>query len=148
MLNIFFGDMENAIYNTSMYFDNSYLDDWLKDELAKKIIKDVDKATILGTYALETKALGVVPVKQLSGGSKTLLLIYKMPHRVFNASTCCNNCARWILEIARRADQDITINLHHIMDFGNQPFEIRILNTNTIVHNMSELVVIAGNYLR
>ena len=43
--------------------------------------------------------------------------------------------------------QDITINLRHLMDFGNQPFNIRILNTNEIVHNMKDLISIAGLYV-
>lgn len=81
----------------------------------------------------------------LSGGVKTLMLIDHEPNKVFNASTCGDNCARWILEIAKRHSEDITINLHHIMDFDvgrkNRDFEIRILNTDTIVHNMAELVL-------
>jgi len=36
--------------------------------------------------------------------------------------------------------QDVTINLHHIMDFGKRKFEIKIINTDKIVHNMAELV--------
>ena len=42
MLYIFFGDMPEAIYNTSLYFDNTYLDKWLADSFARKIIKSVD----------------------------------------------------------------------------------------------------------
>ena len=75
MLRTYFGDMEDAIYNTSMYFDNSYLDSWLEDDMTKKIIKSVDKAEVIGTKAIESKALGVIPIKQLSHGTKTLLLI-------------------------------------------------------------------------
>lgn len=148
MLNIYFGDRADAIYNTAMYFDNTYLDSWLEDDFVKRIIKSVDKAAVLGTSALDSKALGVIPVKQLSGGSKTLLLMYKVPHKIFNASTCGDNCAKWILEIAKRSPKDITINLFHIMNFGEKPFEIRILNTNTVVHNMAELAVIAGDCLQ
>ena len=36
-----------------------------------------------------------------------------MPDRVFNASTCGDNCARWLLAIGRK--QDVTINLRHIL---------------------------------
>lgn len=41
MLNIYFGEMSekdfpNYIYNTSVYFDNTYLDSWITDELSKK----------------------------------------------------------------------------------------------------------------
>ena len=32
MLNIYFGDMPQAIYNTAVYFKNTYEDDWITDE--------------------------------------------------------------------------------------------------------------------
>lgn len=76
------------------------------------MIKAVDKAKVLGLGAIESKALGVLPVTGLSGGAKTLLLIYNCPQKVFNASTCGDNCAPWILRIAKRSASDITINLH------------------------------------
>ena len=146
MLNIFFGDMPESIYNTS-YFNNCYLDKWLNDNFAQEMIKSIDKAVVLSAQAVESKALGVIPVTKISGGLKTLLLIYNEPHKIFNASTCGDNCAKWILKIAKKADHDITINLRHIMDFGDGKFEIRILNNNVIVHDMKEMVQYAGSFL-
>ena len=58
MLSIIYGDVKNSIYNTNVYFKNSY-----------------------------------------------------EPDRIFNASTCGDNCAKWILEIGRI--KDVTINLRH-----------------------------------
>ena len=45
-------------------------------------------------------------------------------------------------------EKDITINLRHLMDFGENEFNIHILNTDEIVHNMEELVMIAGMFVR
>lgn len=152
MLNIYFGEIPedkypNFIYNTSVYFDNTYLDSWLEDNFSKRIIKNIDKATVLSNNAIDSKALGVIPVKQLSGGVKTLLLMQHDASKIFNASTCGDNCAKWILRIAKDADHDIIINLRHVMDFGDKPFEIRIINTDTIVYSMDEYVATAGMYL-
>ncbi len=147
MLNIYYGDMPEAIYNTSLYFDNTYFDGWLYDEFAQKMIKAVDKAKVLSGQAVDSKVLGVIPATKISGGLKTLLLIYNQPEKIFNASTCGDNCAKWILKIADRLKKDITINLRHIMDFGNGDFEIKILNNNVVVHNMSELVLYAGEFI-
>ena len=47
--------------------------------------------------------------------------------KIFNASTCGDNCAKWILRIAKESKKDIVINLRHVMDFGDKPFEIKIL---------------------
>ncbi len=38
-------------------------------------------------------------------------------------------------------------NLRHLMKFEVEPFDIRILNTNEIVHTMEELVSIAGEFV-
>ena len=47
MLSVFFGDMPDAIYNTSVYFQNQYRDDWLTKPLSKEIIQDVDKSEVV-----------------------------------------------------------------------------------------------------
>ena len=141
MLKIQYGEMPNAIYNTSVYFNNTYLDNWLLKPLSKEIIKKIDKAEVLSPQAINSKALGVIPVTQLSGGTKTLLLMLNEPDKIYNASTCGNNCAKYILKIADSLKKDITINLHHLMDFGSGNFEIQIVNSGLIVHNMKELIL-------
>ena len=152
MLNIFFGMMPEAIYDTATYFNNTYLDSWITDERSKNIIRAIDKAEVLSPQAVDSKALGVIPVTGLSGGTKTLLLIDHMPGKVFNASPCGDNCAEWLLRIAKDHEEDITVNLHHIMDFDpkgkGKPFDIRIVNNGKIVHSMSELVPEAGLLLK
>lgn len=44
-------------------------------------------------------------------------------------------------------NEDVTINLRNLMDFGQGEFEINILNANQVVHNMGELIPIAGRYV-
>lgn len=145
MLNIYFGDMPSAIYNTSGYFNNVYLDSWLDDPLDREMIQAIDKGKPLGPNAVETEALGVIPPTKLSGGVKTLMLIHHLPDKVFNASNCGDNCARWILKIAKT--QDITINLRHIMNFGKRKFQAKILNNGQNVENMEELAEVAARYV-
>ena len=152
MLNIFFGDMTekeypNYVYNTSLYFNNTYLDSWIEDEFSKRMIKSVDKAVVLSPNAVDSKALGVIPVTQISGGLKTLLLLQHDKDKIFNVSTCGDNCARWVLEIAKRSDKDLLINLRHVMDFGDKPYEIKIVNNGVVVHNAKEYVMNAGMFL-
>ena len=74
-----------------------------------------------------------------------IVRIVEKYNKIFNASTCGDNCAKWILRLGQT--DDLTINLRHLMDFGDGPFEINILNTNQIVHSMKELVPIAGLYV-
>lgn len=145
MLNIFYGEMEHAIYNTSVYFKNTYEEKWIVSKLSKEMIEDIDKSKVIDSGVVDSPVLGKIPPISLSGGVKTLILIANEPDKVFNASTCGDNCAKWILKIAEK--KDITINLRHIMDFGKESFTIKVLNTGQIVHSMEELVPIAGKYV-
>ena len=145
MLRIIFGKSQDSIYNTSMYFSNVFQKEWLDDPYVRKMIKSVDRSEVLGDYLINSKALGLIAPTQLSGGVKTLILTYFMPDKEFNASTCGDNCARWFLDMSKK--QDRTINLRHIMDFGERKLNIQILNNGAEVHSMRELVMIAADYL-
>ena len=146
MLKIYLGNMEEAIYYPPVYFDNRYEDEWLTEELSVAMIRDVDHSEVVSAHLIESPVLGPISPKQISGGVKTLLLMaFDTSDRVFNASACGDNCAKWILKISQT--KDLTINLRHIMNFGEQSFEAKILNTGETVHNMSEFVDIAGGYV-
>ena len=145
MLNIFYGDMESAVYNTSSYFKYDYEDSWIVDPFVKEMIQAVDESTVLDSGVIDSPVLGKIPPTGLSGGVKTLILVKFDKEKVFNASTCGDNCAEWLLKIAETEDR--TINLHHLMNFGKEPFTIRILNTDQVVHSMDELVSIAGEFV-
>lgn len=145
MLTIFYGDMPQAIYNTSVYFKNVYEETWITDPMAMEMIRDIDDSTVIAGGVIDSPVLGLIPPVSLSGGVKTLILIANEPDKIFNASTCGNNCAKWILKLAE--NRDITINLRHLMNFGEKEFTICIQNTNQIVHSMKELVPIAGLYV-
>lgn len=146
MLNIYFGDMPQAIYNTAIYFKNTYEDSWITDELSREMILDIDKSKVIGARIIDSPVLGAITPRELSGGVKALILIDHVSDKIFNASTCGDNCAKWLLKMGE--EKDITINLRHLMDFGNQKFQIHILNTDQVVHSMEELVPVAGLYVR
>lgn len=74
MLNIYFGDMPEAVYNTSVYFNYTYEDEWLTSDFAKEVIKKIDKSNVLGPHAIESPVLGVIPPESLSGGTKRCCL--------------------------------------------------------------------------
>lgn len=146
MLTIIYGDESNCVYNTNVYFKNTYEPEWFETELAKQIVREVDDSEVLSSECIQSPVLGQIPPERLSGGVKTLLLILNEPEKIFNASTCGDNCAKWILEIGKR--EDVTINLRHMMDFGKDTvFEIKIKNGGEIVHSMKELIPIASKYL-
>ena len=102
------------------------------------MIKDIDKSDVIGTHLIQSPVLGPISTKEISGGVKTLILMaFDRSGRIFNASSCGDNCAKWIAELGRM--EDLTINLHHVMDFSSVPiFEAVMLNTGVTVHNYEE----------
>lgn len=145
MLNIIFGKIDNVIFNTSVFFKNSYEESWLLEKETQQMILDIDKSKVLGNGAIESPVLGIIPPTSLSGGVKTLILISHISDKIFNASNCGNNCASWLLKIGN--EKNVTINLRHLMNFGDGYFELNIVNKNKIVRSMDELLEIAGDLL-
>ena len=146
MLSIYLGDMKEAVYHPPTYFDNMYEDEWIMNSLSVEMILDVDKSAVVGPHLIESPVLGPISPKELSGGVKTLILMaLDESNTVFNASACGDNCSKWILKIAEK--KDLTVNLRHIMDFGEETFEAQILNNGRQVHDMQEFVEVAGEYV-
>lgn len=145
MLSVYFGDMSDVIYNTNIYFNNTYKDSWITKPLAKAMIKAVDNSEVIDEKTILSPIFGNMSPKKLSGGVKTLLLIAFDKTKIFNASTCGDNCAEWILKIAE--NRKVEVNLRHLMDFGEGEFKIKVLNTGKIVKNMGELVLEAGEFV-
>ena len=146
MLNVYLGDCENEVYNPPVYFINQYGDAWLETQLAKDMIQDIDKSKVVGPHLIQSPVLGPISPRELSGGVKTLLLFaFDESGRIFNATACGDNCAKWILKIAEK--KDLTISLHHSMNFGDGAYTIRILNNGRIVHNQGEWLDVVYDFL-
>lgn len=146
MLSVYLGDCENEIYNPPLYFINQYEDSWLETDLAKRMIKDVDKSEVVGPHLIQSPVLGPISPRELSGGVKTLLLLaFDNSGKIFNATACGYNCAKWILEIAE--NKDLTISLHHSMNFGGGAYAIKILNNGVVVHNQEEWLDVVYDFL-
>ena len=147
MLNIILGkcDKENYISDPNMYFDNTYDDAWITSDIGKKIIKNIDKTDVLENGTLMSPVLGGITPRELSGGAKTLMLINFEHEMIFNASACGENCAELLLEITE--DKDRIVRLGYPMYIDREIFEICILNDNSIVRNVDELIRAENKYL-
>ena len=83
MLNIFYGDMKEAVYNTASYFKYDYEDDWITDPFVKEMIQDVDQSIVLDSGVIDSPVLGKIPPTGLSGGVKTLILVKFDKDKIF-----------------------------------------------------------------
>lgn len=140
MLNIYYGNLEEEYPDPPSYFDTTYDEDWFNQDLVKQMIKDIDKSEVISPYCIQSPILGQIAPYFISGGVKTLILMYNEPENIFTASGCGDNCVKWILKIAE--EKDITITLQHMMDFGKEKFipKVKILNNNQIVRNYMDMI--------
>lgn len=139
MLKIIFGAVtgDKYIFDPDCYFNNTYEDGWITESISAEMILDIDGSKVIGANTIDSPYLGTISPERLSGSVKTLILMEHDNKHIFNASACGDDCASWILKIAE--DKDILIRLGYIMDFGKNPFEIKIENTGKIVHSMIEI---------
>ena len=145
MLSIKLGYMDDSYYGPG-WFVNNYEEKWFEDPLVADMMKDIDKSEYRGGALIYSDVLGPISPRELSGGLKTLISIYKEPSIIFDATSCGENCARWLLEIGKRID--VTILLSYPMTFaGLEPVQIRILNTEEIVLSDSEYTLKALDIL-
>lgn len=93
---------------------------------------------VISPHLIESPVLGPISTKEISGGVKTLMLMaFDQSGKIFNASSCGDNCAKWIVEIGKR--KELTINLHHVLDFSSAgEFDALMLNTGRMVHGYAE----------
>ena len=87
MLNIYFGDMKDVIFNTSIYFKNVYQDEWITDSLSVEMIEDIDDSKVIAGGVIDSPVLGKIPPTRLSGGVKTLI---NLPYSVKEIYGICS----------------------------------------------------------
>lgn len=102
------------------------------------MIADVDKSEVVSGNLIQSPVLGPISPVMLSGGVKTLIMAAHDNTRMYNLTSCGDNCAKWALELAK--DKDIIMRLGHHMQFEDCGlFQIEVLNTGKVVSTQLEL---------
>jgi hypothetical protein len=155
MLRVYFGSLADEIYNTDLYFKNSYKDEWLSDDFVKEMIKEIDNSEVIENNAIKNDILGTFSPTGLSGGVKTLILIYFNPKIIFNISNCGDNCIPFLFKIVQKREEtiktnkDITVCLHHFLKLPNG-MSVKVINDGKrkVITDPIEFLMLANDYLR
>ncbi len=136
MLKIWLGDFQkDCVKNPDRYFDMHREKDWFNRTDVKKIIKEIDDVDAIEDEYMVSDIFGAISPESLSTGCKALILMYINPLLNVYASRCGDNCAKAILDLAKKTD--VVITLHHMMIFPSD-FEAQILDTGKIIHSRKE----------
>ena len=127
MINFYFSDKD---YEDNLgllgIFDWAADNSWY-DDLAIKIINDVDKTEVIAPNVFRSEYWGTFSQRDLSGGVKMLLCLrhsedfiskgYDEPFTIAS-SLFGDNCARWIVEISKEID--VNIKVKHLLKFPEE----------------------------
>ena len=145
MLHIKFGEMDNVNYGPS-WFKANYNPEWLKDPFVQDMILGVDKSKYVDGLVIDSPVLGPIPPERLSGGIQTLIMIYERPDLVFDATSCGENCSKWLLEIGKQ--KDVMVNLNYLMKFDKcDNIEVYIENENRLINTYEDYILTAVKYV-
>lgn len=133
-LQITFKKTKEVLYLVDKYFKFNYYEEWFDDPLVKEMVLDVDDTLVKNASDINSPVLGNISVNELSGGVKALILMLK-EDRIIWATACGDNCAKWILEIAKR--KKITICLEHNMEF-EKDFDAYCIDNDKFIHSLDD----------
>ena len=142
MLYIKLGITPNTIINVDDNFNFDYEDDWFEDPMVKKMVLDIDKTEVISPHLMQSPIFGAISPEDLSGGVKALIMMLKTDYEIW-ATACGDNCAKWIIEIAKK--KDLTIYLEHMMKFPDD-LEAVMVNTGHVVHCFKDFIDEVLNY--
>ncbi|MDE7310886.1 MAG: DUF4869 domain-containing protein [Eubacterium sp.] len=110
MISVFFGLDEDALIDPNIAFKHVYQDEWFEDDFVKEMILDIDHSQVMSAQCILSPVFGTMPVSQLSGGVKTLIMLYKLDDFVVDLIVCGENCCKWLSKIAQMKDIRVTLS--------------------------------------
>lgn len=148
MLHIIYDDSDENelkyIQNPESFFDGVSMLVDLTEGVGPEAVKKIDHCKVIGPQVVMHEKGFSLSIRDLCGGTKTLLAMQTFPEAIFNASYCGDNCAEFILKMAE--EKDITIVLQHHMKFP-EPFKVHVVNTDEYCTTKGELALINYWYI-
>lgn len=129
-IKIYFGHKPDELYYVDDYFDNCYEVEWLGSDLSRRIMKAIDRVyevngqALTGLHVCDDSPIVISP-RDLSSGTKALLIMLNTDEPDVCLSRCGTNCIPFFLEIAQQKKVSVTLN----NSFG-KPFDFEFLCEN------------------
>ena len=96
MVSVFFGIDSKADYYPEAVFRNRYQEAWFDDEIVRKMVRDIDRTIVQSRHCMLSPVLGQIPPAMLSGGVKSLIMLYKTDWYYPDLINFGENCEGWL----------------------------------------------------
>lgn len=134
MLKYTFYRPDDMIHNVDNYFDNMYEDEWMADPFVREMVLAVDNTEIVSSTAANSPIFGIMPISQLSGGVKALILLLKQDRPIWGPA-CGDNCTEFMIRIGEM--RDCTLYVGNYMQFPRD-FDALCIDVNEVTHTAQE----------
>lgn len=128
MLSIHIGRVDDMLIDIPNYFDAVFEDAWMDTDLTRRIIKEIDKSTLIHPRVIDSPFLGPITPREISGGAKGLILMAYDDDRIgdyFYGGQFGDNTLPLMWEISKTRDIKLAqINLMEYPEDTNIPVYI------------------------
>lgn len=131
MLNVYVGRFEASDGDIDAIFAGQYEEEWFTDDYVKTLIKSIDNSDVQTANLIISPIFGPISCEGLSGGVKTLIMLYKMPEIELWGSAMGDNCMPYVFDIASK--QNITLKFSHIPELPKDAV-VNFLPDNKVCH--------------
>ena len=133
MLHVYVGSNEDAIYPGGKYFDACVDTSVITEDFSRKVIKEIDKSEVVSENLVISPVIGPIPPNYLSGGVKTLMILYK-EDKMVDIDSMGENCFPYLWMLAENKDIKLSMEGYRdLYQFGSGI--VHILNDDSFVDN-------------
>lgn len=141
MVSVYFGYDNNAVLNVDAYFDHAFKNEWLRDKVVQKMIKDIDNSDVLSEYCIQSPVLGQIPPEKLSGGVKACILLWLLDDIVVDLTACGENCEDWLVYIFNNKDKVRVSMSGYDLTFKNKSIYGVCENDNSSIRDYNDWII-------
>jgi hypothetical protein len=151
MLIFYLGRVSPVLDFPQMRFDAEYEPDWLENEFGRKVVREIDRSEVIsggrsrGGGVIDSPVFGSIPPRELSTGTRTLLLIAnseKYKDYWFPQERMGDNVIPYLIEAASFVRHDIKIRASYIPHIPwDSAAKITILPINETVSSYADFVL-------
>ena len=146
MLHVYVGNNEEAIYPGSKYFDACIDTAVITEDFSRKVIREIDKSDVVSENLIISSVIGPIPPNYLSGGVKTLMILYK-EDKMVDIDSMGENCFPYIWMLAEEKDVKLSMESYRdLYQFGKGT--VHILNDDSFIDNGRDFMFKVTGLLR
>ena len=134
---------KGVIYNHSDVFEIEKENEWFKDPFVERIVREIDKTEHIKDDVFNSPILGYITSSRLSGGTKALILAYKLleSDEYIPTSKFGDNCWGLLGEIGKK--KDVNLYENWVPPFKTGECELQFEN-GVIVDNVQDFLTQKG----